>query len=52
MPAMLVALPRLFTPYYTGAPDSSVQEPRIAFGASGHRGSALNAFSTKGMFCA
>ena len=27
--------------YYTGVPDSSVQEQRVAFGTSGHRGSAF-----------
>jgi len=37
-PAMLVDVPRLVTAYYTGEPDSSVQEQRIAFGTSGHRG--------------
>jgi phosphoglucomutase len=40
-PAMLVNVPRLVTAYYSGAPDSSVQEQRIAFGTSGHRGSAF-----------
>jgi phosphoglucomutase len=40
-PAMLVDVPRLVTAYYTGVPDSSVQEQRVAFGTSGHRGSAF-----------
>ena len=40
-PAMLVDVPRLVTAYYTGVPDSSVREQRVAFGTSGHRGSAF-----------
>jgi len=40
-PAMLVDVPRLVTAYYTDVPDSSVQEQRVAFGTSGHRGSAF-----------
>jgi phosphoglucomutase len=40
-PAMLVDVPRLITAYYTEVPDSSVQEQRVAFGTSGHRGSAF-----------
>jgi len=39
--AMLVDVPRLVTVYYTGVPNSSVQEQRVAFGTSGHRGSAF-----------
>ena len=39
-PAMLVDVSRLVTAYYTGVPDSSVPEQRVAFGTSGHRGSA------------
>jgi phosphoglucomutase len=39
--AMLVDVPRLVTAYYTGVPNSSVQEQRVAFGTSGHRGSAF-----------
>jgi phosphoglucomutase len=39
--AMLVDVPRLVTAYYTEVPDSSVQEQRVAFGTSGHRGSAF-----------
>ena len=42
-PATLVDVPRLVTAYYTEVPDSSVQEQRVAFGTSGHRGSALDA---------
>jgi phosphoglucomutase len=40
-PAMLVDVPRLVTAYYTDVPDFSVQEQRVAFGTSGHRGSAF-----------
>ena len=37
----LVNVPRLVTAYYTGVPDYSVPEQRVAFGTSGHRGSAF-----------
>ena len=40
-PGMLVNVPRLITAYYTGVPDPSVSEQRVAFGTSGHRGSAF-----------
>ncbi len=40
-PAMLVDVPRLVTAYYTGVPDVSVSGQRVAFGTSGHRGSAF-----------
>ena len=40
-PAMLVDVPRLVTAYYTDVPDPSVPEQRVAFGTSGHRGSAF-----------
>ena len=39
--SMLVNIPRLITAYYTEAPDPSVPEQRVAFGTSGHRGSAF-----------
>lgn len=39
---MLVDIPRLVTAYYTQAPDPSVPAQRVAFGTSGHRGSALD----------
>ena len=39
---MLVNIPRLMRAYYTGRPDPSVREQRVAFGTSGHRGSALD----------
>jgi len=40
-PGMLVNVPRLITAYYTGIPDPSVPAQRVAFGTSGHRGSAF-----------
>lgn len=40
-PAMRVDVPRLVTAYYTDVPDFSVQEQRVAFGTSGHRGSSF-----------
>jgi phosphoglucomutase len=40
--SMLVNVPRLITAYYTEVPDPSVAEQRVAFGTSGHRGSAFN----------
>jgi phosphoglucomutase len=40
-PAMLIDVPRLVTAYYTNVPNSSAQEQRVAFGTSGHRGSAF-----------
>jgi phosphoglucomutase len=41
-PDMLVNVPRLVTAYYTGKPDVSIAAQRVAFGTSGHRGSALS----------
>jgi phosphoglucomutase len=38
---MLVNVPRLVTAYYTEVPDFSVPGQRVAFGTSGHRGSAF-----------
>ena len=38
----LVNVPRLVTAYYTGVPDYSVPEQRVAFGTSGHRGSSFD----------
>jgi phosphoglucomutase len=44
--SMLVNVPGLVTAYYTGIPDPSVPQQRVAFGTSGHRGSAFdNAFN-------
>ena len=41
-PSMLVNVPRLVTAYYTEVPDPSVPAQRVAFGTSGHRGSAFD----------
>ena len=38
---MLVNVPRLVTAYYSEHPDSGVAAERVAFGTSGHRGSAF-----------
>jgi phosphoglucomutase len=38
---MLVNVPKLVTAYYAEHPDSSVAAERVAFGTSGHRGSAF-----------
>ena len=40
--AMLINVPKLVTAYYTEVPDSSVPAQRVAFGTSGHRGSAFD----------
>jgi phosphoglucomutase len=42
-PSDLVDLAKLVTAYYAEHPDPSVPEQRVAFGTSGHRGSALSA---------
>jgi phosphoglucomutase len=39
--SMLVNVPKLVTAYYTEMPDPAQPEQRIAFGTSGHRGSAF-----------
>ena len=41
--ANLVNLPRLITAYYSLHPDPTVPAQRVAFGTSGHRGSAFTA---------
>ena len=41
-PAMLVNVPKLITAYYTEVPDPAVPAQRVAFGTSGHRGSAFD----------
>ena len=41
-PSMLVNVPRLVTAYFTGKPDPAVRSQRVAFGTSGHRGSAFD----------
>jgi phosphoglucomutase len=39
--ALLVDIPRLVTSYYAIVPDGTVPAQRVAFGTSGHRGSAF-----------
>src|SRR5258708_27569182 len=39
---MLANIPRLVTAYFAGKPDPAVPAQRVAFGTSGHRGSAFN----------
>src|SRR6266404_2110567 len=41
-PSMLVNVPWLVTAYFAGKPDPAVPAQRVAFGTSGHRGSAFN----------
>ncbi|MFL5279621.1 MAG: phosphoglucomutase (alpha-D-glucose-1,6-bisphosphate-dependent) [Rhodopila sp.] len=41
-PSRLVDIPRLVTAYFTGRPDPAVAAQRVAFGTSGHRGSAFD----------
>src|SRR5712675_3296498 len=41
-PAMLVNVPRLVTAYFSNKPDPKIPSQRVAFGTSGHRGSAFN----------
>jgi phosphoglucomutase len=41
-PSMLANVPRLVTAYFAGRPDPSIPAQRVAFGTSGHRGSAFN----------
>ena len=41
-PSMLVNVPQLVTAYFSGKPDPTVPSQRVAFGTSGHRGSAFN----------
>lgn len=46
--SMLVNVPRLVTAYFTGHHDPAVPSQRVAFGTSGHRGSAFdNAFNER-----
>jgi phosphoglucomutase len=40
-PSLLVNVPRLVTAYYTQIPDPAQPSQRVAFGTSGHRGSAF-----------
>jgi phosphoglucomutase len=41
-PSLLVNVPRLVTAYFSGKPDPTVAAQRVAFGTSGHRGSAFD----------
>jgi phosphoglucomutase len=41
-PSLLVNIPRLVTAYFALVPDSTIVEQRVAFGTSGHRGSAFS----------
>ena len=41
-PGMLVNVPKLITAYYTEVPDPKIPAQRVAFGTSGHRGSAFD----------
>jgi phosphoglucomutase len=43
LPANLVNIPRLITAYYSLHPDPAIPAQRVAFGTSGHRGSAFSA---------
>jgi phosphoglucomutase len=40
--SLLINVPRLITAYYTVRPNPSIPAERVAFGTSGHRGSALD----------
>jgi phosphoglucomutase len=40
--SILVNVPRLITAYYTEVPEPSIAAQRVAFGTSGHRGSAFD----------
>ena len=40
--SMLINVPRLMTEYFARKPDPAVLSQRVAFGTSGHRGSALD----------
>ena len=40
--SILVNVPRLVTAYYTNVPDPAIPSQRVAFGTSGHRGSAFD----------
>ena len=41
-PSLLVDVPRLVTAYFTGCPDPANPAQRVAFGTSGHRGTAFD----------
>src|SRR5471030_897238 len=41
-PSMLFNVPQLVAAYFSGKPDPKIPSQRVAFGTSGHRGSAFN----------
>ena len=41
-PSLLANVPRLVTAYFANRPDPTIASQRVAFGTSGHRGSAFN----------
>ena len=41
-PSTLVNVPRLVTAYFSAKPDPAIKSQRVAFGTSGHRGSAFS----------
>jgi phosphoglucomutase len=41
-PSMLIDVPQLISAYYANRPDPAVPAQRVAFGTSGHRGSAFS----------
>ncbi len=41
-PSLLVDVPRLLSAYFSGRPDATNPAQRVAFGTSGHRGSAFD----------
>jgi len=47
-PGTLVNVSRLITAYYTETPDPAVPAQRVAFGTSGHRGTAFNSSFNEG----
>ena len=48
--SMLVNVPRLITAYFAERPDAAIASQRVAFGTSGHRGSAFErAFKSAGI---
>jgi phosphoglucomutase len=47
-PSMLINVPRLVTAYYAERPDPAIRSQRVAFGTSGHRGSAFAAAFNEG----
>ena len=48
--SMLVDLPRLVTAYFARKPDPANRAERVAFGTSGHRGSAFDGVVQRGAY--